>query len=462
MRSNVTAFPAGSTCNTTNCGTGIVNAAAALLAVPDALPGTPILSPISNPDGDGSFTVDWNDAPFADSYTLQEDDNPAFSSPATAYSGTNTQASISGKSGGTWYYRVMASNDDGHSTWSNTESVTVKPGAPALDPISNVGNMDEYTITWSSSTGADGYVLQEASSNAFISPTTRYMGSNTSYMVTGQAGGDWYYRVLAYNDAGDSPVSNVVTTMVAMSALGAADVLPIDNVDGDRSYTVEWNSVSGATSYVLEESDNPYFVNPAVVYSGSSTNTEITNQGGGTWYYRARAFSNTDQGPWGVAQSTEVETYVYLPLVLNNYSPTPVASGPTPGYWEGAYEEFYVTPDGGSVDRFAVYIYVNGCGNYKITHISPVPAIVSNQFSYSGSLYFSGTFNSSTTASGIDGLDNFDLSGCGVVSGGPWNWSADWVNSSQPSFQTAELVVPELVEPMPDFTDAYEVTKLDP
>jgi hypothetical protein len=456
MRSNVTAFPGGSTCDTTICGTGIVNAAAALAAVPGAVPATPVLSAISNSDGDGSFTVDWNAAVNADSYTLQEDDNSSFSSPATVYSGTDTQYDVTGKTGGNWYYRVRATNSDGNSAWSNTEYTTVKPDAPTLDAISNPGYTDTYTITWSTSTGADGYWLQEAISNTFTSPTTRYMGADTTYLVTGQAGGDWYYRVLAYNDAGNSPVSNTEFVSVTLSSLGASDVLVIDNADLDQSYTVEWNSVSGATSYILEESDNPYFVDPTVVYSGSQTNTTIANQNSGNWYYRARGISTTDQGPWGDAQSAEVGAYVYLPLVLK---PDP---GPTPGFWSGAYEEFYVTTDSGSVNRFAIYVSVSGCGNYKITHISPIPAIVSDQFSHSGPFYFSGTFHTTTTASGTEGLNNFELSGCGTVSGGPWSWTASWVNSSQPSILSAELVVPELIEPMPDFTKAYEVTKLDP
>jgi len=461
MRGNVTPFPAGSTCSTSTCGTGIVNAAAALLAVPGAEPATPVLSPISNADGDGSFTVDWSDAAFADTYTLEEADNAAFTLPATAYNGANSQASISGKTGGTWYYRVRANNGEGSSSWSNTESVTVKPAAPVLSAISNPGNTDAYTITWSAPTGAQGYLLQESGEASFSSVTTRYLGSNTQYVVTGQAGGDWYYRVQAYNAAGDSPWSNNESTTVNPSSIDAVNLLPINNPDTEKSYTVDWDDVVSATSYILEESDNPYFVDSAVVYSGPLTQVMITDQTGGTWYYRARALGASDQGPWSNTQSTLVETIVYLPVVLNNYGSTQDDPGPTPGYWEADYEEFYVTPDGGSVDRFASYIYVDGCGNYKITHISPVPAIVSNQFSYSGSFYFSGTFDSPLTASGIDGFINFDLSGCGTINGGPWSWDADWIDSSQPTFLSAELVVPELIEPMPDFTKAYEVTKLD-
>jgi hypothetical protein len=153
---------------------------------------------------------------------------------------------------------------------------------------------------------------------------------------------------------------------------------------------------------------------------------------------------------------------IFLPLVVKNYNLPSVPSGPTPGFWEGSAEEFYVTPDGGSVDLFAIYVSVDGCGNYKITHLLPVPAIVSNQFSYSGDFYFSGIFNTPTSASGTEGLNNFEIYGCGIVNGGPWSWNASWLNSLQPTVFSAELVAPEMVESLPSFPNAYEVIKLEP
>jgi hypothetical protein len=129
---------------------------------------------------------------------------------------------------------------------------------------------------------------------------------------------------------------------------------------------------------------------------------------------------------------------VYLPVVIKNF-PTPTPTGPTPGFWDSAYDEFYVTADRAYVDNFATYISVGGCGYYKITH-TPLEPISNNQFSFGGAFYASGTFNSTTTASGIDGLSSLYIPGCGYVSGGPWSWSAVWVNNSQPSIREAQLV----------------------
>jgi subtilisin family serine protease len=119
-------------------------------------------------------------------------------------------------------------------------------------------------------------------------------------------------------------------------------------------------------------------------------------------------------------------TYVYLPLLTK--APTML-----PGFWASTTgDEFYVTTDSRYVDNFAVYISVTGCGNYKIIHAPPV-SISNNQFAFSGSFYASGTFTSSNTANGTDGLNQFEIPGCGFVSGGPWGWNAVWKDGSQPS-----------------------------
>ncbi len=89
------------------------------------VPYTPALNAISNPDGDGNYFVEWNAAELADTYTLQEDDNPAFSSPTTVYTGWGMSWYASGKAAGTYYYRVRASNTWGDSGWSTYRSVIV-------------------------------------------------------------------------------------------------------------------------------------------------------------------------------------------------------------------------------------------------------------------------------------------------------------------------------------------------
>lgn len=92
--------------------------------------GTPTLDDINNQDGDGNYTVSWQAAARATGYQLQEDDNAAFSSPATVYTGSGLSWSAVNRAVGTYYYRVMATGATGNSDWSNTRSTEVEPPPP--------------------------------------------------------------------------------------------------------------------------------------------------------------------------------------------------------------------------------------------------------------------------------------------------------------------------------------------
>jgi hypothetical protein len=81
------------------------------------------------------------------------------------------------------------------------------------------------------------------------------------------------------------------------------------------------------------------------------------------------------------------------------------------------------------VDEFAIYVTVYGCGYYKITNATQVP-ISNSHFSFTGSFYANGTFSDGTHCSGQDGLDEFYMSGCGHVTGGPWSYNATWQYAS--------------------------------
>ena len=110
--------------------------------------GPPVLNAINNPSGDYEFTVSWSAVERATRYILEEDDNAAFTSPATVYAGSSISTSVSVSAVGTYYYRVKASNTLGESGWSNTQSVVVTVPPP---PCPQAGS-------WSGLT-AEGYTI---------------------------------------------------------------------------------------------------------------------------------------------------------------------------------------------------------------------------------------------------------------------------------------------------------------
>jgi uncharacterized repeat protein (TIGR01451 family) len=200
------------------------------------------------------------------------------------------------------------------------------------------------------------------------------------------------------------------------------------NPDGDGSYRVDWSMTAWDHDYELQEDDTSNFISPATVFGpGFALSADISGQAPGVNYYRVRAINSLGgKSPWSNIQSVFVRTE------------------PRPGFWTGASMEFYVTPDQ-SVDEFAIYISVSGCGNYRIYDPEPV-SITNGRFSDGGSFYYSGTFNTETTASGEAGLNKFYIPDCGYVSGGPFDWTASWQDHSQPSLTIREAPGVSVIE----------------
>jgi hypothetical protein len=343
LQNTVTAFPGGSTCNTTICGTGIVNAANAV----SLLPRITSLNPVSATVGGVTLTLVVNGANF------------------TAGSVVN---------------------------WNGTPRTTGFVSSSQLT----------VTVT-AADRAAPSFV------NLTVSGSYAPYGSMTT--VT---------RTFPIYNASFGPRVYLPLVMKPAPVPSTPTLNAISNADGNGVYLVTWTFVTGAESYTLQEDDNASFSSPTAVYTGPNLSWPASGKTPGTYYYRVRATNGWGSSGWSATQAVVVQQ---------------TATGPTPGFWESQTgDEFYVSPDSANVLNFAIYITVPSCNNntYKITRITPV-SIVGNQFSFSGSFYASGTFNSATTASGTDGLSSHFIVGCGTVSGGPWSWSATWQNSTQPS-----------------------------
>jgi len=98
-----------------------------LKCYPAILPTTPVLNAISNPTRAPNYTVSWQLASGAETYTLQEATHPNFSGAVTVYSGAGTSWATTNKPVGTYYYRVRATNCAGNSGWSAARSTIVSP-----------------------------------------------------------------------------------------------------------------------------------------------------------------------------------------------------------------------------------------------------------------------------------------------------------------------------------------------
>jgi hypothetical protein len=216
-----------------------------IILIPEFPPAVaPIISDIVDDGGDGTYQVSWTAVAGTASYVLEEDVNPAFSSPTTAYSGPGTSTNITVTQVGTYYYRVKAVNSVGQSGWSNVESVQVElPGAPQLENIDNPDGMNSYTLNWSSVSTAAEYIIQEDDNDSFSSPSTVYTGSETTTNISVQEMGTYFYRVQAANALGSGPWSNTVSTTVTSTAVVPKPGLWSGDADfmvSSDSTMVEW------------------------------------------------------------------------------------------------------------------------------------------------------------------------------------------------------------------------------
>ncbi|HPN52011.1 MAG TPA: S8 family serine peptidase [Anaerolineaceae bacterium] len=162
------------------------------------------------------------------------------------------------------------------------QSISLPPAT--LAAIINPENDGNYTLSWSVSSGATSYMLQEDDAPDFSSPVIRYLGAGTQTSVSGQSIGLWHYRVKALSSSAESPWSSAVSTLVRP----AAPVLSaISNPTGSDQFLVDWSDVPEAYGYRLEQSADPAFSTASVIFVGAASQYQVTGQTGGTWYFRA-------------------------------------------------------------------------------------------------------------------------------------------------------------------------------
>ena len=269
--------------------------------------GTPSSITMPSNDSDGSYTVSWGTSSTSSvTYVLEEATNLSFSSDLrTAYSGTPTSTTITGRSSGTtYYYRVKATRsgytDSAWRTGSNgcTVTITQTVGTPSSITIPSIDSDGSYSISWgTSSTSSVAYTLEEATNSSFSSGfRTAYSGTSTSTTITGcSSGTTYYYRVKAtrsgYTDSAWRTGSNGCTVTITQT-VGTPSSISVPSSDSDGSYSISWGTSStSSVTYVLEEATNLSFSSGLrTAYSGSSTTTTITGRSSGTiYYYRVKA-----------------------------------------------------------------------------------------------------------------------------------------------------------------------------
>jgi hypothetical protein len=147
------------------------------------------------------------------------------------------------------------------------------PSAPTLDPIANGDGDGNYAVSWSSVSGATGYLLQEDDNSSFSSPTTAYTGTSTSKAITGRDVGTYSYRVQATNSLGSSQWSNVVSVTVTRTGIipvpGTWYCYPTSGLT--IRFSVSSDSSSASNGFMTAACGSKSIAGPATIQNNSFT-----------------------------------------------------------------------------------------------------------------------------------------------------------------------------------------------
>ncbi|MCX6134195.1 MAG: fibronectin type III domain-containing protein [Ignavibacteriales bacterium] len=302
-----------------------------------AAPPAPTLSlPLNNSvDQPLSLTLGWNAAQGATKYRVQLSTSTNFSSFVVddpAVTGTSLQAGpLSNNT--QYFWRVMASNVGGSSSYSTVFSFTTivaPPPAPRLAaPQNNAANVSiSPAFTWDASEGAASYTIQVSTLADFSTLVATQSGiTGTSYGAAALSNNTRYYwRVRGTNVGGTGLYSSAFSFTTIVAPPGApTPTSPADNTTGvGTTPTLAWTSPAGATRYRLQLSTSSTF-NPTILDDDAlaSPSRQVGPLSNNTAYYWRVSAAN-DGGTSSFSTTFSFTTVLAGP-------PTPSLSSPANG-----------------------------------------------------------------------------------------------------------------------------------
>ncbi len=242
-------------------------------------------------------------------HDLQVTTDPSFatiSQSITGISGNNY--TVNGLAAYTdYYWRVRYNRSGSVGAWSASrtfKTMSLAPPAPILSsPISgSTAQMLDGTISCLTTAYATSYHFQVSTVSSFATTILDQTISGTSLTLSGLSNYTTYYwRVQAGNNMGFGPWS---ATWYFRSIVGTPQLVsPTTGTQGlNMPFTIQWNSVIGASSYEMQASDNINFSNIALSTIQSGTTSIVNNITNNTqFFWRVRALVGVSEiGKWSL------------------------------------------------------------------------------------------------------------------------------------------------------------------
>ena len=214
----------------------------------------------------------------------------------------------------TYCYYIKAKNSAGASDFSSSASAKTQleePNTPTGLTAKAISS-SSISLSWNSVSKASGYYVYRSTSSSGSYPRVASLSSTTYTDTDLSAGKTYYYKVTAYNSAGEGYGSYASAKTIGDSASGGSTTLlaaptgvTVSAVSGYRM-SVKWNSVTGAAGYrvyyVIGTSTTKIL---ATTIRGSATSYTHTNLQERTkyTYYITALDSNDEESDYSIPDS---------------------------------------------------------------------------------------------------------------------------------------------------------------
>ncbi len=249
----------------------------------------PVIKKIETVSGT-SLKISWGSTLGASGYALFRSTSKT-GTYKQVYSGASTTYTNSGLTSGTVYYYKLKSIKTVDSVKFFSSFGTPKIGVPLMAPqitsAAGVGGTS-VKVTWKPVTGATSYILYRSTSKTGTYKQV-YSGASTAFTNSGLTSGTvYYYKLKSVRTINSVKYYSNFGTQKAVAPLMTPQITSVVGAGGN-SVKVEWQPVTGATSYILYRSTSKtgsysqVYIGPAK----SFTNSSLIN--GRVYFYKVKA-----------------------------------------------------------------------------------------------------------------------------------------------------------------------------